>query len=85
MTSDNGKDSISGKEIAFLVLLGIAGVSCIRWLVHNPDKTKQIDMAILLGTQKLSLAISDGFRKLGDGSRYVADKAGTQYNQIRSL
>jgi hypothetical protein len=41
-------------------------------------------MAILLGTQKGSLLISDGCRKLGDRFRFVADKAGTQYNQIRS-
>jgi hypothetical protein len=80
-----GKDTISTRQMAFLALLGIAGLAAIRWLVHHPEEARRIDMAILLGTQKTSLWLSDQSRHIGDRFRFVADKAGTQYNQIRSI
>lgn len=86
MENDHGKaaEGVTAKQLAFLALLGIAGCALVRWLVQHPEEARRIDMAILLGTQKGSLLISDGCRKLGDRFRFVADKAGTQYNQIRS-
>jgi hypothetical protein len=85
MNSDRRTDQIPARQIAFLALLGIAGICAIRYLVRHPDDARRIDMAILLGTQKASLTISDGLRALGDRFRFVADKAGTQYNEIKSL
>ena len=85
MENDRRTDAISGKQIAFLALVGIAGICAIRWLVRHPDDSRRIDMAILLGTQKVALSCSDGLRALATGCRKVADHAGTQYNEIKSL
>lgn len=83
--SNGGKGPrITSGEMAFLALLGIAGLAAIRWLVQHPEEARRIDMAILLGTQKTTLAISDQCRKLGDKFRYIADKAGTQFNELRA-
>ena len=88
MNSDRnpaGKEGITAPQMALLALVGIAGLAAIRWLVRHPEESRRLDMAILLGTQKASLALSDGLRHLGDRFRYVADRAGTQYNEIRSV
>lgn len=82
---NDGTDKLKVREILLAIGLGIAGLSGIRWILRHPEEAKKVDMAILLGTQKVSLRVSDGFRKAGDGARYVADKAGTQYNHIRSI
>ena len=79
-----GRNSLSGKEMAVLAAIGIAGLAAIRWLLRHPESARQIDGAILIGTQKCCLQISDGCRLIGDKFRYIADKAGTQFNEIRS-
>ena len=79
------RDHFSSRELAILALIAVAGFAAIHWLVRNPQKAREIDLGILLGTQKASLAISDGCRRIGDQFRYIADKAGTQYNEIRSV
>jgi hypothetical protein len=79
-----GREQINGRQIAFLAVLGIAGLAAIRWLVRHPEDARRIDLGILLGTQKCCLRISDGCRFIGDRFRYVADKAGTQFNDIRN-
>jgi hypothetical protein len=76
---------ISGYELAILAGIGLLGLAVVRWLVHHPEESRRLDMALLLGTQKASLALSDASRRVGDKFRYVADRAGTQYNEIRSV
>jgi hypothetical protein len=56
--------------------IGIAGICAIRWILQHPDDAIQIRMRILLATQKTFLAISDR-------CRYIADRAGTEYNKVR--
>jgi hypothetical protein len=85
---ENGGDKgqgIAGMELALLASIGLLGLAVVRWLVHHPEESRRLDMVLLLGTQKATLAISDGCRRVGDKFRYVADRAGTQYNEIRSL
>jgi hypothetical protein len=79
-----GRNGFTGRDIAVLVAIAIAGLGTVRWLLRHPENAREIDARILLGTQRCCLGISDGCRKLGDGFRYVADKAGTQFNEIRS-
>jgi hypothetical protein len=85
MENAEGTDRLRARDVALAIGLGILGISGIRWILHHPDEARKVDMAILLGTQKVSLRVSDGLRKAGDGARFVADKAGTQYNHIRSI
>jgi len=80
----SGKGRLTAAEMAVLAAIGIAGLALIRWLLHHPDNAREIDARILLGTQKCCLGISDGCRFVGDRFRYIADRAGTQFNEIRS-
>lgn len=76
MTDDRELKAVRISDILTMVAAASVGAFAIHWLLSHPDSARTIRMRIALTVQKGALGVSDS-------ARYVADRAGTEYNRMR--